>query len=91
MVMSLWIVSCSSGGSAPAPAADSSSSESTTIDGKALLESRCTVCHSLDRVQSKSATADQWQSTVNKMIQNGAKLSEEEAVVLVKYLAENFK
>jgi hypothetical protein len=91
MVISILIVSCSSGGSPAAPAAGSSGSETTAIDGKTLLETRCTACHSLDRIKSKSATAEQWQSTVDRMIQGGAKLSKEEAVVLVKYLAENYK
>jgi len=91
VLLAILIVSCSPAATTAAPAAGSSGSETTAIDGKTLLETRCTACHSLDRVQSKSATADGWKSTVDKMIQNGAKISEEEAIVLVKYLAENYK
>ncbi len=91
VLLAILIVGCSSAATTAAPAAGSSGSETTAIDGKTLLETRCTVCHSLDRVQSKSGSADDWKSTVDKMIQNGAKISEEEAIVLVKYLAENYK
>ncbi len=64
---------------------------SSAMDGKTLFESRCTSCHSLARAQSKSATADQWKVTVDRMIGHGAVLTVEEETVLIQYLAENFK
>ena len=69
----------------------SAPNQSAVVDGKTLLETRCTACHTLDRVNEKQATADQWQATVTKMISNGAKLTNEEEAILVQYLADNFK
>ena len=73
------------------PATPDPGSSTTAIDGKTLLETRCTACHSLDRVNTKSGSPDDWKSTVDRMVQKGAELSSEEAVILVQYLAENFK
>ena len=59
-----------------------------SVDGKALLEDRCTGCHSLARVTSKTATQDAWLETIKRMIGKGAVLSDEEATILAQYLAE---
>lgn len=70
-----------------------STSEATEIsglDGEALLEQRCTVCHSLDRVKIRKQTYDQWDETVSSMVKKGAMLSEAEQVTLVEYLAETY-
>jgi len=91
ILLAILVVSCSSAGTTAAPASVSSGSETTAINGKTLLETRCTACHSLDQVVNQTGTADEWKSVVDSMIQRGAKLSNDEATVLVKYLAENFK
>jgi cytochrome c-type biogenesis protein CcmH/NrfF len=59
-------------------------------DGASLLQDRCTKCHNLDRVTSAHQTADQWNQTVSRMIQNGAKLTSAEQQVLVDYLAKTY-
>jgi len=59
-------------------------------DGLTLLETRCTACHSLDRVQQAQKTFDEWTQTVDQMIAKGARLSEEERAVLLKYLVETY-
>jgi len=61
------------------------------LDGQALLQQRCSVCHSTDRVTSQQKTADQWKRTVDRMIANGAQLTPPEEATLVNYLAQNFK
>jgi cytochrome c5 len=61
-----------------------------TPDGAALLNDRCTICHSLDRVTSLRNTADQWNKIVSRMIQNGAQLTPAEQKVLVNYLAKTY-
>jgi len=63
---------------APPPAAD----------GEALLNERCSTCHSTDRVTSASKTVDEWVSTIDRMISKGAELSEAERDILAAYLAE---
>jgi len=74
-----------------APETPDSGSSTTAIDGNTLLSTRCTACHSLDRVNTESGSAEEWKSTVDRMVQIGAELSNEEAVILVQYLAENYK
>jgi hypothetical protein len=54
-----------------------------------LLESRCTACHGLDRVDHPH-TREQWESVVDLMRQYGAILTDDEMQVLVDYLAEHY-
>ncbi|MFL7793156.1 MAG: hypothetical protein AB8I69_13515 [Anaerolineae bacterium] len=61
-----------------------------TLDGKALVEERCTQCHNLDRVTSTSKTNEEWQANVERMVNTGAKLSAEEQSVVIEYLAEMY-
>jgi cytochrome c5 len=74
------------GTSSGAPAAQSSS-----VDGKAVMESACTSCHDLGRVTSASKTMDGWTSTVDRMIGKGAKLTDAEKTSLITYLSETYK
>ncbi|MCU0519538.1 MAG: hypothetical protein MUF84_02440 [Anaerolineae bacterium] len=61
-----------------------------TPAGQALLEDRCTQCHTLDRVTSESKTAAEWQQIVGSMVSKGAQLSSAEVDTLVAYLAEMY-
>jgi len=58
--------------------------------GKRLVEEICTGCHGLESVTSQRATRQGWESTVDYMIQRGASMKEEDARVIVDYLAKNF-
>ena len=55
--------------------------------GRVLVESKCKMCHTLDRI--KTATHDQagWESTVGRMRSKGAVLTEAEAQSVIAYLA----
>ncbi len=65
--------------------------EEPELDGEALLEERCTDCHSLDRVAQRSYTREQWENTVDRMIdRHGAELDDEEREVVLDYLVENY-
>jgi hypothetical protein len=75
----LLVVACGS-------AASSGGEESG--DGEALLQDRCTACHSLDRVTRAHKSSEEWQQNVTRMVNKGAKLSEDEQAVLVQYLTE---
>lgn len=59
-------------------------------DGAALLQARCTRCHTLDRVQRTPRTASEWDTIVARMRSNGAQLSDAEAATLVQHLAQTF-
>lgn len=72
------------------PTAEESTSMGTALDGKTLLEDRCTECHGLSRTTSKSKTLDEWRTTVERMISNGANLNTDEQEVLINYLAQTY-
>jgi mono/diheme cytochrome c family protein len=73
----------------PIPSSKSTGSGSS-LNGQALMQQRCSVCHSITRVTSAQHTAAQWQNTVNRMIGHGAKLTPQEEQALVNYLAQNY-
>lgn len=60
------------------------------VDAVSLFESKCSLCHSLSRPASTKKTYDEWLSTVQRMKNKGAPVSDEEAVIIAEYLAENY-
>ena len=58
--------------------------------GKDNLTTSCTACHGLDQVTQQRKSKDQWAETVEKMIANGAALTEEDTTAIVAYLSKNF-
>jgi cytochrome c5 len=76
---------------AQAPSGTATVTPSTgASDGQALMNERCTKCHNLDRVKNAKKTADEWKKTVTRMISNGAKLTSDEQIVLLDYLAKTY-
>ena len=69
------------GGQGEAPAA---------LDGKALVEERCTKCHDLKRVESAKKTREEWQANVERMVGLGAELDEAEQQAVIDYLGETY-
>jgi cytochrome c5 len=67
------------------------SSASTDLNGAALVQERCTVCHSTERIQNSSKTRDEWENTVKRMIGKGAVLNSDEKDAVINYLAETYK
>jgi membrane protein involved in colicin uptake len=59
--------------------------------GQSLMQQRCSVCHSLDRVTSAHKTAAEWTTTVQRMVSHGAQLNAQEQQTLIDYLAANYK
>ena len=68
----------------------SSGGNTGPLDGKTLMQERCSVCHSVDRVTSAHKTADQWTATVERMISHGAQLKTTEQQALIAYLAQTY-
>lgn len=58
--------------------------------GKEILEKECSMCHAPDMVRTFGRSADEWHEVVVGMIDQGAKLSEEQVPVLVDYLVKNW-
>ncbi|MCM3881236.1 MAG: cytochrome c, partial [Vicinamibacterales bacterium] len=50
----------------------------------------CSTCHAPDMVRSFGRSREEWQEVVNAMIDQGAKLSEEQIPILVDYLVKNW-
>jgi mono/diheme cytochrome c family protein len=84
----IFLAAC---GSSNPTATAASSSAGSASSGQALMQERCTVCHSLQRVTSSHMSADRWKTTVERMVNNGAQLSSQEQQTLVDYLAQNYK
>lgn len=59
--------------------------------GKAIVLRACVQCHALKVVTSKRASADNWATTVNNMVNRGAVLSDDEMDEVIDYLSRNFK
>lgn len=55
-----------------------------------VLHTACVVCHSLDKVTHEHGDLAQWQSTVSSMQQKGAAVSDADADLLSRYLAEQY-
>jgi cytochrome c5 len=79
------LASCKSNATNPAP-----TSASGAQDGAALLQERCTVCHSTDRITQAQKTSTEWDTTVTRMIDKGAQLTSDEKKILVDYLAATY-
>ena len=54
-----------------------------------LVNSVCASCHSLDRVNNKKADNEAWTTTVTRMKEKGADLTDAQVPLLVGYLARN--
>lgn len=74
-----------------APASSGSTNQVSSSDGKALVESRCTVCHGMDRISSATKTESEWTQTVDRMIGHGAVLNDSEKAAVIAYLAATYK
>ncbi|MGB2897280.1 MAG: hypothetical protein WBB65_14090 [Anaerolineales bacterium] len=61
-----------------------------TLDGKTLLEGRCTACHTLDRIERASKSPADWGINVRRMVGEGAELNASEQEVLIEYLSSTY-
>ena len=59
-------------------------------EGEALLNERCGIHHAVTRATTKKKTADEWRTTVERMVGKGAELTDAEVETLIQYLAENY-
>ncbi len=82
-----FLAACSSSTPAPTTALPVSA---TALDGAALVQERCTVCHPISRVESARFSAADWKTVVDTMIARGAQLSPQEEIAVVSYLAANY-
>jgi hypothetical protein len=69
----------------------STTSSPAPLDGQALLQQRCTVCHDISGLSQLHGNSQQWKGLVDQMISRGAKLNSQEEQKLVDYLAQTYK
>lgn len=79
-------------GCAGGQGANTSAAAPGTLDGAALLQRTCTVCHDLGGLAPFTDYwgEREWGSMVDTMMEYGAQLTPEEFPVLVRYLAVNY-
>jgi mono/diheme cytochrome c family protein len=70
------------------PAAEGGGDMGAALDGDALVNERCTVCHTRERIDSQDKDEAGWTATVDRMIGNGAQLNAEERAAVIQYLVE---
>jgi cytochrome c5 len=58
--------------------------------GKELVESKCTMCHNLDRIVESRRSPSEWQELVTTMEEFGADVSGNDDKVIVNYLSKSF-
>lgn len=58
--------------------------------GKEVVEEHCTVCHGTSNFTGSRFSKQDWEFVVNDMIDRGALINDEEAKIIVDYLAEHF-
>jgi hypothetical protein len=68
-----------------------SNTNNSLPDGKTLLQTRCSLCHSTVVITTNAYTIDQWKMIVDQMKMKGAQLTPQEETILVNYLAQTYK
>src|SRR5215475_8820961 len=58
--------------------------------GKALVESKCTLCHGLDEVRVANLDRPGWKELVESMRTKGADLKDDEVPLIVNYLVKTY-
>ena len=74
VVGALGVAGCAPQGSAPSSGSSS------------LLKRRCTICHTIDRINAVKKDEAGWNMTIDRMRTKGAVVSEQEQQELVAYL-----
>lgn len=57
--------------------------------GKAVVQTACSQCHSVDVILGQPRSRGDWMDVVSRMIGNGAELSDDDFNLVIEYLATN--
>jgi hypothetical protein len=82
----LWILVVALGALVAVSVISGCSSESPAQ----LVEERCVRCHALTIVENSHKSPEEWEATVTRMVQLGAKLSDKQAEAVIDYLSETY-
>jgi cytochrome c5 len=72
------------------PTTEQKEAAPAALEGKTLLQERCTKCHDLGRVEQAKKTEEEWKATVERMVGKGAQLNQAEQEQVIQYLAETY-
>jgi predicted small secreted protein len=85
------LAACGTSSSAGTGTTNTGETSNSSADGQTLMQQRCSVCHSTDRITSAHKTATEWKTTADRMISHGAQLTPAEEQTLIDYLSANYK
>jgi cytochrome c5 len=68
----------------------SASAEQPEPAALSLIRTRCTACHGVDQVFLQRKNEEDWRDTIQRMIDRGTDVTEEEQEVITQYLIENY-
>jgi cytochrome c5 len=60
------------------------------MPGKAVFQDTCGNCHDLAVTTDQRKSREDWNTTVTRMVSNGAPLSDDQVAQVVDYLAKNY-
>jgi len=86
VIVGVMVVSCAS----TDVSVPEATTEIETQEGKAIVETVCTGCHSLNKVTSASYDRAGWEKTVERMIAKGAELDSAQKETLIDYLVTTY-
>jgi len=64
--------------------------DQTQVKSERILNTSCTTCHDLRKIQTQALDAEGWSKVVNSMIEKGAKVDKDDIPMFVSYLEQNF-
>jgi hypothetical protein len=90
LLVFLLITACTSASPASTQIKTNETPATNALDGKTLVQERCTICHNVNRITSQKNTADGWKMIVENMVGRGAMLNAQEQQVVIDYLATTY-
>lgn len=60
----------------------------TADPAKSLVDSKCAMCHTLDRVYTANKTQAEWEATLDRMKTNGLVVTDAEYASILDYLSQ---
>ena len=90
LCLSFGFVGCSAGsstsGSGAARTGLPASADPALDAGRQLIESKCAMCHTLDRVKTANHDAAAWEQTITRMRSHGLVITDQEMQQILDYL-----
>ena len=83
LMLSMALVACSSPAESPDPAVPTEATDPTM----ALVEQKCSLCHTTQRVYDVDVDAAEWNTIIDRMETNGLVITDDERATIVEYLS----